>query len=148
MSAASTMKSPAPGKRYMDLIRRFPLRPIRTKVEAKAATTILDRLFGVPASRARGVDHGDVGEADYVRVLAHLLADYEATETAAAKPASGLDVLHHLMDANGMKQMELAAVLGIGAPAVSMILAGTRPLTADHARSLAARFAVDPGLFL
>jgi HTH-type transcriptional regulator/antitoxin HigA len=133
------MKSPGPGKRYMDLIRQFPLRPISTKAHAKTATVILDRLFGH--------DHADAGEADYVRVLARLLADYEA-ESHSPLPSSGLDILRHLTEANDMKQTELAALLGVGAAAVSMILAGTRPITADHARTLAARFSVDPGLFL
>jgi antitoxin component HigA of HigAB toxin-antitoxin module len=113
----------------------------RSASDAEAATAFLDKLFGG--------QNVDPGEADYVAVLADLLASYEeehdAVDTAEIK---GVDALRHLIEANEMKQADLAKVLGIGPSAASMILAGTRPITADHARKLGKRFAVDAGLFL
>jgi plasmid maintenance system antidote protein VapI len=52
------------------------------------------------------------------------------------------------MEQTDMKQIELANILGVGRSAVSMIMSGDRPITAEHARALGKRFCVDPGLFL
>jgi HTH-type transcriptional regulator/antitoxin HigA len=127
--------------RYLDLIRQFPLRPIRTKSEANAATKILDCLFG----------HEDVdpGEADYVGVLTNLLDVYEREhDRLYHSDESGLEVLRELVKQHGMKQSKLAAKLGISAPAVSLIMSGHRPITADHARALGKVFSVEPGAFI
>jgi HTH-type transcriptional regulator/antitoxin HigA len=126
--------------RYLALIQKFPLRPISAESQLRQATEILDRLFGR--------ENVDQGESDYVRVLAGLVEDYESRRHPVQETASGLDVLRHLMDEHQVKQADLAKTLGIGASAVSMILSGDRPITADHARSLAERFGVDAGLFL
>jgi HTH-type transcriptional regulator/antitoxin HigA len=127
--------------RYLDLIRQFPLRPIRTKSEANAATKILDRLFGQ--------EDVDPGEADYVAVLTNLLDAYERErDPLYHSHASGLEVLRELVKQHGMKQSTLAAKLGISAPAISLILSGDRPITADHARALGKIFSVEPGAFI
>lgn len=126
--------------RYRQLIRNFPLHEIRTKKDAEAATEILDRLFR---------DHyDDKGEAAYVFVLAKLVEDYENKHDPTPDTASGLDVLCRLVEENGIKQNELAELLGIGQGAVSMILSGDRPLTAEHARRLGKRFGLSPGTFI
>jgi HTH-type transcriptional regulator/antitoxin HigA len=143
MSATITKRGgdvAAPTGRYMRLIRQFPLRPISSKAQLKLATEILDNLFG-----REGVD---LGESDYVRVLAGLVEDYEEVHHPVETAALGLDVLRHLMAEHHMKQADLAQILGIGASAVSMILSGDRLITASHAKKLAARFGVDAGLFL
>jgi antitoxin component HigA of HigAB toxin-antitoxin module len=126
--------------RYRRLIRDFPLREIRTKKDAEAATGILDRLFR---------DHyDDKGEAAYVFVLAKLVEDYENKHDPTPDTACGLDILGRLAEENGIRQNELAELLGIGQSAVSMILSGERPLTAEHARRLGRRFGLNPGSFI
>jgi len=129
-----------PSPRYLELIRDFPLRPITSRSQLQAATEILDRLFGRT--------HVDPGESDYMRVLAGLVEDYETRQEASQPEASGLDVLRHLMSEHDLKQAELSQILGVGPSAVSMILSGSRPITADHARKLATRFGVDAGMFI
>ena len=127
--------------RYLDLIRQFPLRPLRSEADLKEATGILDRLFGR--------EDVDPGEEDYVHVLAGLVEEYEAERAAIdVSKISAVDLLRHLMDERGMSQIELARLLGVGASAVSMILSGQRPLTAEHARRLGRHFALNPGVFL
>jgi plasmid maintenance system antidote protein VapI len=59
-----------------------------------------------------------------------------------------LDILGRLAEENGIRQNELAELLGIGQSAVSMILSGERPLTAEHARRLGRRFGLNPGSFI
>jgi len=130
-----------PTERYLELIREFPLRPIRTKAELAAATRILDRLFGR--------EDADSGEADYVDVLSDLVDAYERdNDPNYDSDATGLEVLHSLMEEHDMKQSVLAAKLGISAPAMSLIVSGDRPITADHARNLGKVFSVDPGVFI
>lgn len=130
-----------PTKRYLALIREFPLRPIRTKAELAAATAILDRLFGR--------EDVDQGEADYLDVLSDLVDSYEReNDPHYDSQASGLEVLRALIEEHGMKQSVLAAKLGISAPAMSLILSGDRPITADHARNLGKIFSVPPGVFI
>ena len=52
------------------------------------------------------------------------------------------------MQARDVNQADLAKLLKIGPSAVSMILSGARPITADHARNLAKYFGLNPGAFL
>ena len=131
----------APLGRYLQLVRQFPLRRLKSRADADAATAILDEMFGRPSA--------DLGEQQYAEALALLLAAYEQEqEKADASQIAGRDVLEHLMEGHGMKQLELAKTLGIGASAASMILRGQRPITAEHARRLGKRFGIDPGVFL
>lgn len=130
-----------PTERYLELIRQFPLRPIRTKTELAAATAILDRLFGH--------EHADAGEADYVDVLSDLVDAFERqNDPKYDVDASAIEVVRHLMEERGMNQAALASRLGVSAPTMSLILSGERPITADHARSLGRIFSVDPGVFI
>ena len=130
-----------PTDRYLELIQKFPLRRIRTKAELSAATGILDRLFGK--------EDADAGEADYLDVLSDLVDSYERrNDPNYDAQATGIEVLRALMQEHEMSQTALAAKLGISAPAMSLILSGNRPITADHARTLGKIFSVDPGVFI
>jgi len=137
----STMMTVATG-RYTELNRRFPLQPIRNKAMARKATAILDELFGD--------QFDDAGEENYVMALATLLADYEDVHDPGPDTSriSGLDTLHNAIENSGITQQQLAKVMGISQPAVSQILSGKRPITADHARALGKHFRLDPGAFL
>jgi HTH-type transcriptional regulator/antitoxin HigA len=125
---------------YRKLIREFPLRAIHTKKDADAATVILDKRFRQ--------EFDDPGEEAYVVALATLLADYEDHYDPTPDMATGLDVLQHLVEENKIKQAELSKLLGVRQSAISMILNGERPITAEHARRLGKRFNLDPGVFL
>ena len=80
----TTIASSVYSDRYRHLIRQFPLRQLRTKADAEAATRILDHLF-----RDR---YDDEGEAAYVYVLAGLLEDYEKRYDPTPDTACGLDI--------------------------------------------------------
>ncbi|MGD1277400.1 MAG: helix-turn-helix domain-containing protein [Tepidisphaeraceae bacterium] len=136
----SAIRSAVYSGRYRQLIREFPLRQLRGKSDADAATKILDRLFR---------DHyDDRGEAEYVYVLTQLLVEYEKHNDPVTSHASGLDVLRYLVQEHQLTQSQLAQILDVSQSAVSMILSGVRPITADHARRLGKKFAIDPGTFL
>jgi HTH-type transcriptional regulator/antitoxin HigA len=74
-----------------------------------------------------------------------LIADYEAKQFTIEK-ASGVEVLRDLMDANGLRQKDLADGLG-GESIVSLILKEKRQLNRQQMEKLSHRFHVSPAVF-
>lgn len=92
-------------------------------------------------------DHLAVEEKQYANVLAALIEQYERAKYPDAD-VSPLDVIRELMEANGLRQKDLADILGGGhESAVSGILNGKRPLSKTHILRLSERFKVSPALF-
>jgi len=118
------------------------LRPIIGKVALDNATEVMDRLAVI--------DKLTEDQSDYLDTLTLLVEKFESEndEPIDLSDISGVEVLKHILDANGMPQNELAKVLNVSAATVSMILSGERPIAADHARALGKHFAVDAGLFI
>ncbi len=131
-----------PSADYLELVRAFPLRPIRNAREYDQAAAVLSRLA------VHGEGTLTAGEQDYLDTLTLLVETYDdehfAAETAAMKP---VEALRYLMDQSGMTQVELGRLLGNQALA-SLILNGHRELSKAHIRRLANHFKVEPGLFL
>lgn len=130
-------------KTFHELNALHPLRPIDDDVDLANAEEMLDRL-AVLNKRTKD-------QNDYLETLILLTEKYQADEIADAmdlSKSSGIDVLKYLAETHEMKQADLARLLGVGAGAVSMILSGTRPITAEHARTLGKRFGINPGAFL
>jgi len=127
---------------YIALVREFPLRPIRTQRDYKAATAIVDRL----AVRQEGTLSR--GEQDYLDTLTLLIEAYDdehfKIKTRAMEP---VDVLKYLMEQSGMKTADLGRLLDNRGLA-SLILNGHRALSKTHIRILSDYFKVGPGLFL
>ncbi len=126
---------------YLKLIRRFPLRPIRNKKDYDAAVQLMDELA------VRDEDSLSPGQADYLDTISVLVEKYD-DEQHPIPNATPLAMLKHLMAESGATQGEIARLLEVGSSAMSMILSGSREITANHARVLGRRFAVDPGLFV
>ena len=121
----------------------YPLRPINDAIDLRNAGEVIDRL-AVLNRRTKD-------QNDYLETLVLIVEAYEAEEIADAldsSKSSGLEALKYLMEVEDMNQADLARLLKVGASAASMILAGDRPITADHARSLGKYFDINPGAFL
>jgi HTH-type transcriptional regulator/antitoxin HigA len=128
---------------YMRLIRRFPLRPIRTSKDYDAAAAVLDTLA------VRDESDLDAGERDYLSVLCDLVEAYDDQHHVVEsdkRPAR--QKLAALIAEHNVSTLELARVLGVGRSLASLILTGKRRITADHAKALGARFKLQPGYFL
>jgi HTH-type transcriptional regulator / antitoxin HigA len=126
---------------YLEMIRQFPLRPIRSAAESDAACLILEKWFGRP--------NMDAGEEDYVQALALLVADYEQKRRPyQPEEATVADRLRFTMTEAGLTQTQLAAIAGIDRSLMSMILSGKRGLSKASIRHLAAHFHLQPGYFL
>ncbi|HWE39613.1 MAG TPA: helix-turn-helix domain-containing protein [Isosphaeraceae bacterium] len=123
---------------YLALVRRHPLRPIRSEADLDRAIAMIDELLGR--------DDLDAGEADYLDVLSDLVERYE-TDTYPEPPAADASVLRYLMDARGLNQVRLAAEAGIPVSTVSDVLAGKRRLSKSNIGALSRRFHVSPAAF-
>ncbi len=124
--------------RYLDLVREFPLRPIRSDEELDRAVrmveSLLDRRDLVPE------------EEDYLEVLGDLVERYESA-AHPMPPLSDAEMLRHLLDAKGEAQTEVAAATGIADSTISEILKGKRSLNRNHIGKLARYFNVSPDVF-
>ncbi len=89
--------------------------------------------------------HRSSEETETAKLLIVLIADYEAKQFTIEK-ASGVEVLRELMDANGLRQKDLADDLG-GESIVSLILKEKRQLNRQQMEKLSHRFQVSPAVF-
>lgn len=127
---------------YMALVRRFPLRAIRNDRDNNAAGHVLTRLLG------RRHPPLSAGEGQYLDALIELTQAYESrAHRHQFEKMSPIDAVRYLMEQNDMNVADLGRVLG-NKTAASLVLSGKRELSKSHIRKLAARFKVDPGLFL
>jgi HTH-type transcriptional regulator/antitoxin HigA len=123
---------------YLTLIRRCPLRPLRSEADLDEALTIIDALV-VKDTRTDA-------EADYLAVLSDLVEQYEA-EVHAIPPASDAALLQHLLEAQAVTTVEVAQATGIGTTTLAAVLAGTHQLTREQIGPLARYFQVLPSVF-
>jgi HTH-type transcriptional regulator / antitoxin HigA len=89
--------------------------------------------------------HRSADETETAKLLVVLIADYEAKQFTVEK-VSGVEVLRELMDANGLRQKDLADDLG-GESIVSLILKEKRQLNRQQMEKLSRRFHVSPAVF-
>jgi HTH-type transcriptional regulator/antitoxin HigA len=124
---------------YLDLIHRFPLKPIKDDDEHEQAVEIIQELIGRKL---------DAGAGNYLDTLILLVNKYEdENHTPLGTNLSPQEALHAIMRANGMSQAEMGKVIG-SESAVSMFLKGERGLSKSHIKALVKRFRVDASLFL
>jgi HTH-type transcriptional regulator/antitoxin HigA len=124
--------------RYLDLVRQFPLRPIRSDRELDEAVKIIDSLLSRPTLIPE--------EEDYLDVLSDLVKRYES-ETHPIAPVSDAEMLSHLIEAKGVTQTEISESTGIAVSTICEILAGKRSLNRSHIGKLARYFKVSPEVF-
>ncbi len=140
--AASTKTTGARKDEYLDLVRKFPLKPIRDDDQLRKAHKVIDELTKIPENKLSR------DQSDYLEVLGRLT---HAFEERAISPVldgvTGLDVLNHLMDANELTASALGRLLGhreLG----SKILRGEREISKSHAAALGRHFGIPPETFL
>jgi antitoxin component HigA of HigAB toxin-antitoxin module len=129
---------------FNDLNTLFPLRPIRDAIDLDNAYEILDRLAVINTPTK--------DQQDYLDTLVLLTEAFDKEDSEAALAAadriSGLEMLKYIMENTRMTQASLAKIMRVSEGAVSMILRGSRAITADHARILGKHFKIDAGAFI
>lgn len=125
--------------KYLALILRFPLRPLRTDAELDAASAIVDEL----------VDRDELSptESDYLDVLGDLIEKYEDEHLKMPYVSDGA-MLRSLMDEKEVRQADVARGTGISKTVLSLVLNGKRDLTREHIASLSKYFEVSLSSFL
>jgi HTH-type transcriptional regulator / antitoxin HigA len=128
---------------YFELVRRFPLRPIRVEGEYNRAVEILKELIG------RADVSLTAGESDYADVLGRLVAEYDRDHSSILKQKpTPVEMLKYLMGEHGINTSGLGKLLDSGAGQASLILNGKRELSKSNIRTLAERFKVSAAIFI
>jgi HTH-type transcriptional regulator/antitoxin HigA len=127
---------------YLKLVRRFPLRPIRSRAEYEQAAAILIEMAGRAGEFTPG-------ESDYMDVLGRMVREYDQRHASVLKlpKPTPIELLKCLMEEHGMNTVSLGKLVG-GSGQASMILSGKRELSKANIRTLAAHFNVSPALFI
>ncbi|MFI5378671.1 MAG: type II toxin-antitoxin system HigA family antitoxin [Tepidisphaerales bacterium] len=129
------------GDVYMELVGRFPLRPIRSDAEYHKASAVMMSLA------MKGEKRLSSGERDYLDAITVFVGRYDDEHYPLAGKCTPLECLKYLMEENGMKAIDLGELVG-GRGQASLILHGRRDLSKANIRALATRFKVSPALFL
>ncbi len=111
--------------------------PITSEEQHDEYVSVLDKLAGK--------EHPTREEEKYAQVLLMLIEAYEE-ENHSIPNASPVEVLRALMDANDLKQKDLAAIFG-SESIVSEVLHRKRDLNKTHIEKLSKRFRVSPAVF-
>ena len=84
-------------------------------------------------------------EASYAKILMALIQEWDE-KNHPVPDATPAEVLASLLEANGLRQKDLARLLG-SESVVSEVLSGKRELNVGHIRRLGERFHVSPAAF-
>src|SRR5207247_1570005 len=121
---------------YLDLIRQFPLRPLRTDADLDAAVAVIDALIDRPELTAP--------EEDYLDVLSDLVETYEG-ETVPMRPVGDADLLRFLIEQKSVTQVEAASGAGSLNPPSRKCWPANASSTARKSSSLAGTFTSSQG---
>jgi HTH-type transcriptional regulator / antitoxin HigA len=137
--AKGTLKEKVDAKKYGRLLTKVLPRVIETEEDNKKFLEILHELMRKGEKRT-------AEETSLAKLLARLIQDFEQRfyQMPTATPR---EVLRELMNANGLKQVDLVPVLGTKG-VVSEILSGKRQISKAQAKALAKRFNISTDAFL
>jgi HTH-type transcriptional regulator/antitoxin HigA len=136
-----SMNQGALPKSFDRLVAVLPPMAIRDDVQHANTVEVIDRLMQI--------EKLSKDQADYLETLVELVEAYEAKHQAIQlSNSTGLESLKHVLNEAGLSGSDLGRLLGVHASMGSKILNGERKLTWEHAKKLAARFAVQLALFM
>jgi HTH-type transcriptional regulator/antitoxin HigA len=122
---------------YGDLLSEMQPEVVRSEEQNQRYIQWLEELIGQKVISP--------AQDKLIALLTLLVEDYE--DKRHPLPEAGpLDVIRHLMEANHLRQKDLADVFGTES-IVSDVLNGKRDLAKEHIRRLSKRFHVSPAIF-
>jgi HTH-type transcriptional regulator / antitoxin HigA len=88
-------------------------------------------------------------ETALFRIVVKLIEDYESKYYNLDDWGKSLphEILHHIMDASGTKQVDLVGIIG-SKGVVSEVVNGSRSISKSQAKKLGEMFKVSPSLFI
>jgi len=126
--------------RYGKLLAKTQPQPIHNQRDYDRAIETITELM------ERCEDRFSPEETSLLEMMSILVERYEQ-ERYPIKPSKPAEVIQFLMEQRGLRQHDLAKVLGSKSH-VSEILSGKRDPSKEQARKLAAFFRVSPALFI
>ena len=133
------MRARTLSEEYFELLRRCPLRPLRSEKDLDRAIVMIDELIGM-RKRSRDAD-------DYLDVLSDLVEHYE-TERHPIPSAAPVEMLEFFMEDRKLSQRALAQGSGIPVSKMSEILSGNRQMNLNHMQKVAAFLKVPVAVFV
>jgi HTH-type transcriptional regulator / antitoxin HigA len=130
---------------YVDLLNQYQIIPkiIETNEEYEHFLAIVERLMSRRITRTPE-------ENILFKLLVKLIVDYEE-ETYNLKEwsqTSPHEFLQHLMEARGLKQVDLVGILSPSKGLVSSIVNGKRQISKTQAKKLGELFNISPSVFI
>lgn len=125
--------------RYLELLEKFPLRPIQSEADLDAATEVIHELID-QKSRSKA-------EEDYLDILSRVVEQYEEVHYPL-EDTPAHEMLAELMESNQYTQAQVAKGAKIAVSTVSEILSGKRKMTRGQIEKLSQFFKVSPAVFL
>ncbi|MGK7886497.1 MAG: type II toxin-antitoxin system HigA family antitoxin [Crocosphaera sp.] len=123
--------------KYIELLKQFPPRPIKSEEELEAMQEIVNQLLDKPELTEE--------EYDYLDVLGMLIYDYEK-DLDIVPDIYGVELLKVLLEEQNLKQKDLVSIFKTES-IVSDVLNEKRKLTTRHIQELAEFFNVSPAVF-
>ena len=123
---------------YAQLLGEALPHVLHTEAENERCTAVLERLL---RKQNRTTEENRLAE-----LLTLVIEEFEETHYAASRPSGPVDILRHLMESNGLRQVDMVDVFGT-ASVVSEVLRGKRELSKAHILKLSKRFHLSPALF-
>lgn len=123
---------------YAQLLGNALPHVLHTEAENERCTAVLD---GILRKQNRTTEENRLAE-----LLTLLIEEFEEKRYALPRPSGPVDILRHLMESNGLRQVDLLDVFGT-ASVVSEVLNGKRELSKNHILKLSERFHLSPALF-
>ena len=124
---------------YIDLLAQTIPSVIETAVEYQRLLAITESLHFKPDRTPE--------EKKIYKLLVTLIGLYES-EQYAIPASSPQEILQHIMESSGLKQTDLAEIIGASSGVVSEIVNGNRTISKAQAQALGQRFKVSPSLFI
>jgi HTH-type transcriptional regulator/antitoxin HigA len=125
--------------KYLELIRAFPLRPIRSEAELDRAEAMLHQLLDAPSLSAP--------ERDYLEILGNVIDEYES-RAHPIEPLPPHRMLAMSIESKGVTQTAVSRATGIPVSTISEIIAQKREFNRAHIEKLCAYFGLDPKAFI
>jgi HTH-type transcriptional regulator / antitoxin HigA len=130
---------------YIDLLKRYEISPkiIENHLEYEKFLAVAENLLSKRKKRSEA-------ENTLFLLLVKLIQDYEEKtyslqEWMQTRPH---EFLQHLMDARGLKQVDLVGVISPSKGLVSAIVNGKREISKAQAKKLGEYFNVSPAAFI
>lgn len=122
---------------YIELLQKFPPRPIKSEEELLATQNVIDTLLDSEQITPE--------QQEYINLLGILVHEYEEKHVLIPD-LSGVELLAALIEELNLKQKDLVPVFKTES-IVSAVLHGQRRFTVEHIEKLASFFNISPSAF-